>query len=135
MSEEIREKIEAARTKEQLEEIGRNLSTPIELDRRKNMDILQAELHGHLDQIESGTDQTQGAGATGDDGSAPEQGDDQEVVAKNLRPDPEPEPETQTVTSHSNRTNYKGRLLQNTKTKVFFPWTAALAAKRNMREV
>ena len=153
MTEEIRKKIDAARTKEQLEEIGRDLDTPIELDRRKNMDILQAELHAHLDQLEEGEDQTpvqDPEQQAQDDGDTQEQsredaqanrqesdrnGKDTKRSGKRLRKGEQDGAKTQNVTSHARRPDYEGRMLQNSVTKVFFPYTAALAKKRNMREV
>ncbi|WP_288365633.1 hypothetical protein [uncultured Marinobacter sp.] len=153
MTEEIREKIDAARTKEQLEEIGRNLEPMIELDRRKNMNILQAELHAHLDQIEEAEEgQEPNQVDQGDESEAQEDQGDGDTQAETLntnrngkeqtkrsgkrkRKSDSQRAETQNVTSHVRKPEYEGRLLQNTKTKVFFPYTAALAKKRHMREV
>jgi len=122
MSEEIRNRIDEAGNKEKLEAIGRELTPPLELDRRKNMDILRAELHAHLDEHE-GEPEPQEAGD--------EQGGD------TTEPDPAAtaEPGEAGPSDHDSDLKYQGRLLQNTRTKVFYPYTAALAKKRNMREV
>ena len=120
MSEEIRTRIDEAGNKEKLEAIGRELEPPVELDRRKTMDILRAELHAHLDEY--------GQDEAGDTGVSDEAGSDEAGDAGDPEPAQEPEPTADTP-------KYKGRLLQNTRTKRLFPYTAALAAKRNMREV
>lgn len=119
MSEEIRTRIDKAGSKEKLEAIGRELDPAVELDRRKSMDILRAELHAHLDEhgdIEAGD---------ADAGMSDEAGEPDEG-ATDPEPTPEPAPEAP---------KYEGKLLQNTRTKRFYPYTAALAKKRNMREV
>lgn len=129
MSELIRERIDSAKDKDQLEAIGRELEPAVELDRRKNMDVLRAELHAHLD--EHG-DQ----GVPGDDTQDPEAADAQGDNQQNSDTQGSAQTEqTQAAGTGVRRKRYNGRLLQNMNTGVFFPWTAALAKKRNMREV
>ena len=129
MSEQIRERIDNASNKDELESIGRELEPAIELDRRKNMDVLRAELHAHQDE--------HGEPASPDAGQDPAQTDPQ---SQDQAQDPEEsqtpaQPQEPAPSTGGRPKNYKGRLLQNMKTGACFPWTAQLAAKRNMREV
>jgi len=117
MSEEIQNRIDEASSKEKLEAIGRELEPEIELDRRKTMDVLRAELHAHLDEHSN-------------EASEPEPGKADD------KGEPEPdEPVAAPLSDKPARPKYKGRLIQNTRTGAFFPYTAALAKKRHMREV
>ena len=132
MSEEIRTRIDKAGSKEKLEAIGRELDPAVELDRRKSMDILRAELHAHLDEhgdIEAGdadAGMSDEAGEPDEGATDPEPTPEPDEGATDPEPTPEPAPEAP---------KYEGKLLQNTRTKRFYPYTAALAKKRNMREV
>lgn len=118
MSEQIRNRIDDAGNKEMLETIGREMEPSIELDRRKNMEVLRAELHAHLDEQQ-------------DTDSGQETADVKKTEPKQEKPDKTQKTEPKGVRPKG----YEGRLLQNMTTGAVFPWTAALAKKRNMREV
>lgn len=100
------DQIEAAETKDDLEPLGIKLG--IEINKRQGVETIRAEL---LEAAETLAEQ----GVT---------------LAEELEPGAD-----QPKVSEPEKPTYKGRMLQHTKNGRTFPWTAALAKNRYMKEL
>lgn len=108
MTKTLIEQIEEAVTKDDFDPIAQQLN--VEINKRQGVETIRAEL---LEAAEALAEK----GVT----NASELGGDGETS-----PESEPAPE---------KTKYKGRMLKHTKNGRVFPWTAALAKNRYMKEV
>lgn len=109
MSKTLIEQIEAAESKDGLEPLGNKLG--IEINKRQGVETIRAEL---LEAAETLAEQ----GVTTSDELEPSNGDEQDVTPK-----------------AAEKPKYQGRMLKHTKNGRTFPWTAALAKSRYMKEV
>ncbi|WP_339934583.1 hypothetical protein [Vreelandella glaciei] len=109
MSKTLIEQIEEAVTKEDFEPIAKQLS--VEINKRQGVETIRAEL---LETAETLAEQ----GVTSSEELDPDAGD------SDLENVPAPE-----------KPKYRGRMLKHIKNGRTFPWTAALAKSRYMKEV
>jgi len=130
MSENIVDRINAAKTKDDLEEIGKELE--VDVDKRKGLETIRAGLLLQVDVDENGDDENPKAEA--------------EQEAAKAKPPNQPEP-VKTEATHEDqfkpretteqlREKSQGkRMLENTKNGRVFGWTAQLAKLKHMKEV
>ena len=109
MSKTLIEQIEDAVTKDDFEPLAAQLN--VEINKRQGVETIRAEL---LEAAEALAEK----GVTTSEELGPDAGDH----AANKAPEPE-------------KPKYKGRMLQHIKNGRTFPWTAALAKNRYMKEV
>ncbi|MDQ7731618.1 hypothetical protein QT231_02840 [Halomonas sp. SpR1] len=109
MSKTLIEQIEAAESKDDLEPLGTKLG--VEINKRQGVETIRAELLEAAEMLAE-------KGVTTSEELEPDAGDH----AANNAPEPE-------------KPKYKGRMLQHMKNGRTFPWTAALAKSRYMKEV
>lgn len=107
-------KIEDAETKDQLEALGKEIG--VEVNKRQGVETVRAELMEIAEaQASDDTGETDPKTHADAQLAKVEQGDKDAPAAA--------------------ETGYKGRLLKHRKNGRLFPWTAALAKKRDMQEV
>lgn len=110
--------IEDAETKDQLEAIGKQPPLGVDVDKRKGVETIRAEL---LELAEAQENDTTG------------ETDPETHAAAQVA-----QAEQQTAKGGDEgeaESGYKGRMLKHRKTGRLFPWTAQLAKKREMQEV
>lgn len=132
--------IEDAETKDQLEAIGKQSPLSVDVDKRKGVETIRAELMEMAEEAaasesgEKGGDENQVEPAQ--EGLSQNHGEGEAADSDGGTATGEPG----TADEHSapkpaSKRQYSGRLLKNRKTGRLFPWTAQLAKKREMQEV
>lgn len=127
--------IEDAETKDQLEAIGKQSPLSVDVDKRKGVETIRAELMEMAEEAaasesgEKGGDENQGNPAQEGLSQNHGEGDDGTATGEPGTADEHSAPKP------ASKRQYSGRLLKNRKTGRLFPWTAQLAKKRDMQEV
>jgi len=115
MSKSLIEHLEAAETKDQLEALAKEMG--VEINKRQGIETIRADL---IEAAEERDSQNEAVEAKSGDAEAPK--------AATVEPDPEPKAAEESP-------GYQGRMLKHTKNGRLFPWTAALAKSRYLKEV